>query len=70
MVDVLAAANPEQAKLGTFHGFKGNTDGVRIDYILTAPETTILDTQILTEPVEGRVTSDHFPVTARLKLMQ
>lgn len=69
MVDVLAAANPEQAKLGTFHGFKGNTDGVRIDYILTAPETTILDTQILTEPVEGRVTSDHFPVTARLKLM-
>ncbi|MEN6307902.1 MAG: endonuclease/exonuclease/phosphatase family protein [Anaerohalosphaeraceae bacterium] len=68
MMDVLAAANPEQAKQGSFHDFKGNTDGVRIDYILTAPETAIIDAQIQNQPVEGRFTSDHYPVTARLRL--
>ncbi|MBN2511516.1 MAG: endonuclease/exonuclease/phosphatase family protein [Sedimentisphaerales bacterium] len=67
MMDVLAAANPEQAKLGTSHGFRGNTDGARIDYILMAPGTVIIDAQIHNQPVEGHLTSDHYAVTARLR---
>jgi endonuclease/exonuclease/phosphatase family metal-dependent hydrolase len=68
IVDVLATARPEQKNIGTYHAFTGKTDSGRIDMILTGPEVKILDCQIDRRTFDGRVTSDHFPVTARLRM--
>ena len=44
-------------------------NGGKIDHILTESQTEVLDAQIDRTPIEsGRYLSDHFPVTAVLKL--
>jgi endonuclease/exonuclease/phosphatase family metal-dependent hydrolase len=55
-----------RSKTGTFHGFKGNTDGDRIDYILIGNEMTYSSAGVLTFNIEGRFPSDHFPITIDL----
>jgi endonuclease/exonuclease/phosphatase family metal-dependent hydrolase len=50
---------------GTFHGFKGNTDGARIDFILHSPEFVATASEIdRHKSAAGRFPSDHFAVTA------
>jgi endonuclease/exonuclease/phosphatase family metal-dependent hydrolase len=68
MIDVLAAVRPDQQGIGTYHAFTGRTDGARMDMILTVPQTKILGGQIDQRMFDGRFTSDHFPVTARLRI--
>ncbi len=60
---------PDKPDTRTFHGFEGGTDGVKIDHILIERTTTVLDAQIDRYANEqGRYPSDHYPVSATLKL--
>jgi endonuclease/exonuclease/phosphatase family metal-dependent hydrolase len=50
------------------HGFKGGTQGSRIDFIMHTPEFhSIAATIDHTKSSEGRFPSDHYPVTAVLR---
>ncbi len=55
-------------ELGTFHGFRPEPDGRRIDWILAGPEWEILAAAIHRDRYSGRAPSDHTPVSARLLL--
>lgn len=48
----------------TFHGFKGEKRGRRIDFILNSPHFTPRKAEIIRANRDGRYPSDHFPVTA------
>ena len=66
MVDTFRALHPDANDVGTFHSFKGDCTGDKIDFILTTSDVQALDAQIIRDNVDGRYPSDHFPVTARL----
>ena len=68
MVDTFRVLYPDATVVGTFHEFKGNTTGDKIDYVLTPSDVKVLDAQIIRTQYNGRYPSDHFPVTARLYL--
>jgi hypothetical protein len=52
----------------TFHGFSGATRGSRIDFVLHDKSFEALDATIVRTNYSGRYPSDHFPVTATLRL--
>lgn len=52
----------------TGHGFKGITEGSAIDHILVEEKTSIINADIDQQPVNGKYPSDHYPVTASVKL--
>lgn len=54
---------------GTFHGFTGEPSRERIDWILFNRRLEALDTAIDRREFNGRYPSDHFPVTATLRLL-
>jgi endonuclease/exonuclease/phosphatase family metal-dependent hydrolase len=60
----LHAMSPRQ---GTFHGFSGEQDGEKIDYILATGAFQALKTRILHDNADGRYPSDHFPLIARIR---
>lgn len=63
----LEAGHEDGDDTGTHHGFSGDTDGPRIDWVLASPELTVLDAGIdRTKARDRRYPSDHFPVTAVL----
>jgi endonuclease/exonuclease/phosphatase family metal-dependent hydrolase len=45
-----------------------NVAGDKIDYVFVEPETEVLDAAIVRTARDGRYPSDHFPVTARIRL--
>lgn len=54
---------------GTFHGFTGDRNGRRIDYILASPGPVFTDAAILRDAhPPGAYPSDHFPVIATMRL--
>lgn len=55
-------------ELGTFNGFSDPTGGRRIDHILVGPGLVVMRATILDDRPGGLFPSDHFPVTARIKL--
>jgi endonuclease/exonuclease/phosphatase family metal-dependent hydrolase/lysophospholipase L1-like esterase len=66
--DSLATLHPADTKVGTFHGFRGRDDGRRIDWILASPAIEPLAATIDRTQRDGRYPSDHFAVTATLRL--
>ncbi|MBA4106821.1 MAG: hypothetical protein C0485_13790 [Pirellula sp.] len=52
----------------TFHGYSGGTRGSRIDFVLHDESFETLDATIIRTSYAGRYPSDHFPVTATLRL--
>jgi endonuclease/exonuclease/phosphatase family metal-dependent hydrolase len=68
MVDTFRVAHPDAGDVGTFNRFKGNRTGEKIDYIFAPPGVKVIEANILYDNVNGRYPSDHFPVTARLRL--
>jgi endonuclease/exonuclease/phosphatase family metal-dependent hydrolase len=71
LVDTFRAANPERiaANEGTMHNFSGRHNGQRIDWILASePHFQVISAAI--DRVRGTLgyPSDHFPVTATLRL--
>jgi endonuclease/exonuclease/phosphatase family metal-dependent hydrolase len=68
LLDTWRLLNPDTKEPATFHDFKGGIEGVKIDHILVEQGTEVLDAQIDMSHKEGRYPSDHYPVTATLKL--
>ncbi|AGP42216.1 hypothetical protein SCE1572_51570 [Sorangium cellulosum So0157-2] len=70
LVDTFRVLHPNEAPVGTFHGFSGAEGGEKIDFIFAqpAPVTEVLLARILRDNRDGLYPSDHFPVTARLRL--
>lgn len=69
LLDAWRLRHPDKPDGRTYHGFKGGVEGVKIDHILVEPNTTVLDAQIdRFSNEDGRYPSDHYPVTATLKL--
>ena len=67
--DTFRVLHPDAAEVGTFTGFKfGQTDGDKIDYVFVEPGTEVLAAEIVRSSRDGRYPSDHFPVTARIRL--
>jgi len=58
-----------QSVLGTFNGFQDPTGGDRIDHILLGPGITPLQAEILDVQIDGVWPSDHFPVTALVRIL-
>ncbi len=54
---------------GTRHSFHGKTTGDRIDWIIATNNFTTLDADIDRTKYNGQYPSDHFPVTAVLRLL-
>ena len=69
-VDTYRVVRPQETTVGTFTGFKfGNVGGEKIDYILVQPGTEVVHADIVRFTREQRYPSDHFPVVARVRLV-
>ena len=69
-VDTFRVLHPDIKDVGTFSGFKvGSIGPDKIDYILVQPGTEVLSAEIDRFSRDGRYPSDHFPVTARIRLV-
>jgi len=67
--DSFRALHPDEDEVGTFNAFRlGNTGGAKIDYVLVPGGATVLDAAIIRTEREGRYPSDHFPVSASVRL--
>lgn len=66
--DTFRLLHASDTVVGTFNGFEGTADGPKIDAILASPEWAVLSSAIDRTEVAGRYPSDHFPVTAVLRL--
>jgi endonuclease/exonuclease/phosphatase family metal-dependent hydrolase len=68
-VDTFRVRHPDERTVGTFTGFDlAATSGPKIDYVLVPPATEVLSAAIVRTSRDGRYPSDHFPVTARVRL--
>ncbi len=69
LADLYRQAHPDvQPDESTFGGFRGQTQGKRIDFILGSAECRVTDADIVRTSRDGRYPSDHYPVTAVVKL--
>jgi len=67
--DSFRVLHPGATEVGTFNGFKpGQTAGDKIDFVFVEPGVEVLDAAIVRSSLDGRYPSDHFPVTARIRL--
>ena len=68
-VDAFRVRHPDVTDAGTFTGFQfGQITGPKIDYVFVQPGADVLDAAIVRTSADGRYPSDHFPVTARIRL--
>jgi endonuclease/exonuclease/phosphatase family metal-dependent hydrolase len=65
--DSFRMLHPDEEDVGTYHGYKGNTQGDKIDSIFVPPTTEVLQASIVRTSSKDRYPSDHFPVTATLR---
>ncbi|MHC4354659.1 MAG: endonuclease/exonuclease/phosphatase family protein [Planctomycetota bacterium] len=68
LVDTFRLLHPDVKDVRTGHSFRGGRQGHKIDYVLAQPSAQVLEAEILYDNVDGRYPSDHYPVTARLRL--
>jgi endonuclease/exonuclease/phosphatase family metal-dependent hydrolase len=68
--DTYRVMDREGAGTGTFGAFRGDSTGAKIDYVFARGPWTVLAADILRRRAGTRDPSDHFPVTARLRLEQ
>lgn len=66
--DTFRDRHPAARWVGTFNGFQGDSTGPKIDHILVRGNWTVDAADILRPRFGGRDPSDHFPVTARLRV--
>lgn len=67
--DAFRVRHPEASPVGTFTAFQhGQVNGDKIDYVFASPAWVVLEADIVRTARDGRYPSDHFPVTARLRL--
>ena len=69
LADAWTAAPERGPGVGTFHGYRGPTEGApRIDWVLFRGPLEPLEARVWTFARDGRFPSDHFPVAARFTL--
>ncbi|MCC6681552.1 MAG: endonuclease/exonuclease/phosphatase family protein [Phycisphaeraceae bacterium] len=69
LFDTYRISHPQRSAYeGTRHEFSGKTTGERMDWILTSSAFATEDAGILRQSVTGRPVSDHYPVTATVRL--
>jgi endonuclease/exonuclease/phosphatase family metal-dependent hydrolase len=68
MVDSFRVLHPQRKNVGTYNGFTGQSDGPKIDYIMVKSNIRVIEASILQTNPKGRYPSDHFPVTAHLRI--
>ncbi len=68
LVDTFRVLHPDASEVGTFHAFKGDRSGEKIDYVFVEPGVEVLKAGILHDSQSDRYPSDHFPVIAALRL--
>jgi endonuclease/exonuclease/phosphatase family metal-dependent hydrolase len=67
--DSFRILHPDAREVGTFNGFTyGQTGGEKIDFVFVEPGAEVLTAEIVRSSSDGRYPSDHFPVTARVRL--
>lgn len=67
--DSFRVLHPDATDAGTFSGFTpGRTSGDKIDYVFVGPGIDVLEAAIVRTSRDGRYPSDHFPVTARIRV--
>jgi endonuclease/exonuclease/phosphatase family metal-dependent hydrolase len=68
VTDAYRAAHPRRVDAeGTYHGFRGEVSGARIDWILHSTHFETVSSTIDRTEEGGRWPSDHFPVSAVLR---
>jgi endonuclease/exonuclease/phosphatase family metal-dependent hydrolase len=68
LTDAYRSIHPKRSdQEATYHGFRGGTEGSRIDWVLYSPGFTALNAGIDTTHEGLKYPSDHFPVTATLQ---
>lgn len=68
LVDTYRELYPSDTAVRTYHAFRGDTVGDKIDYILVSHGWISVAAAIVRTSVGGRYASDHFPVTATIRL--
>lgn len=68
MVDTFRVLHRWAGMVGTYNGFQGKRDGRKIDYIFVPPGVLVIEAEIVHTNWGERYPSDHFPVTAWLRL--
>lgn len=67
--DTYRLAHPDATGTGTFNAFKGHKGGPKIDYVFVNPShCEVVTAAIIHDHDDGRYPSDHFPVSARIRL--
>ena len=67
--DTWEAASERSPEVATFHGYRPPVEGgPRIDWILTRGVAVVEEARIHTFARDGQLPSDHYPVSARLRL--
>jgi endonuclease/exonuclease/phosphatase family metal-dependent hydrolase len=68
MLDTWAALYPYRLDEGTYHKFHGLILGSKIDHILVNSQAQIIAAAINRREFHGQYPSDHYPVSAVVKL--
>ena len=69
-VDTFRVLYPDVKDVGTFSNFKFGFHGTdKIDYVLVPPGAEVMAAEIVRFSRNNRYPSDHFPVTARVRLV-
>ncbi|GAB4231044.1 MAG: endonuclease/exonuclease/phosphatase family protein [Acidobacteriota bacterium] len=68
LLDSFRVVFPDATEVGTFHGFRGGSQGEKIDYVFVDPEVKVVSAAILRTAEGERYPSDHYPVAATLEL--
>lgn len=66
--DSFRVVHPDAEEVGTFNGFRGTRSGPKIDAVLVSEEIEVTAAAIRHDARAGRYPSDHFPVTAVLRI--
>lgn len=67
-IDTFRALHADATDVGTFHSFNGDRSRAKIDYIFIQDGTEVLNTAIVHDNQDNRYPSDHYPVTAQIRL--
>ena len=68
LLDTYRVRHAAGGEEGTFHGFRGTAGHARIDWILCSGQLGVIAAGIDRTNEDGRYPSDHFPVTAVVRL--
>ena len=68
LIHTFREIHPDETAVGTFNGFRGDSDGEMIDHILVSPGVKVFDAHIDRTNDNGRYPSDHDPVWATIEL--